>query len=838
MTDAKDEKGSGRKTFTLKSGGPGVVRQTFSRGRTKAVVVEKKRRRLVGAPGAKPTVQPAPSDKPAPPVDDIAAKARALGLSESEYAARQKAVNTAREQSVEKENLAKAQEQERQRRATEDQQRLAQAQQEKADAEAQAIAKAEAAAATLEAATSETVKPATARPRPEKPATAEKEQRGPSSGFGGRIKKKRVETKGTSRTRGEPKRRQGKLTISAILSDEDGQRQRSLASMRRAREREKVRRTMGDGAKVNKIQREVIIPENISVKELAQRMKERSRDVIKYLKSQDEMLTRDDNMDADLAELVVEEFGHLVRRVAASDVEDGFIGEADDAAHMQPRPPVVTIMGHVDHGKTSLLDALRSTDVVSGEAGGITQHIGAYQVQVKSGEKITFLDTPGHAAFSAMRLRGAHATDIVVLVVAADDGVMPQTIEAINHTKAAGAPMIVAVNKMDREGANPTKVLQDLLQHEIIVEAMGGEVQAREISALKKTGLNELVEAILLQSELLELTANPNRTADGMVIESQIDKGRGPVATLLINRGTLKRGDIVVAGKAWGKVKAMTDERKQTLKTAGPSLPVVVLGLDSAPEPGEPFAVVESEARAREITQYRQQKQRDESNATPDAMASLEAMMSALSEKAVDEVALVVKADVRGSGEAIVQSLEKLGNDEVRAKVIHTGVGGITESDILLARGSNAPVIAFNVRANTQAKELAAREGVEIRYYSIIYNVLDDIKAVMEGLLAPEIKETFIGYAEILEVFDISKLGKIAGCRITEGVVRRGCKVRLLRDDVVIHEGDLSTLKRHKDEVKEVNAGQECGMGFLKYHDLQVKDVIECFTVKEIKREL
>jgi translation initiation factor IF-2 len=837
MTDASDEKGKGgRKTFSLKSGGPGVVRQTFSRGRTKAVVVEKKRRRLVGAPGATPPVQPAAPTTDAPK-DDIAAKAAALGLSKSEYVARQNALANARSQSAEREAKAKAAEEERQRRAAEEQERLEQVKREKADAEAQAIAQAEAAAAALASADSESAKPVTAKPRPEKPAPSN-DGRAPAPGFGGRIKKKRVENKPTSRNRSEPKRRQGKLTISAILGDEDGTRQRSLASMRRAREREKERRTTGSGAKTNKITREVVIPETITVQELAQRMKERSRDVIKFLKSQDEMKLRDDELDADLAELVVEEFGHTVRRVAASDVEDGFIGEEDEEADMKPRPPVVTIMGHVDHGKTSLLDALRSTDVAAGEAGGITQHIGAYQVQLKSGDKVTFLDTPGHAAFSSMRLRGAHATDIVVLVVAADDGVMPQTIEAINHTRAADAPMIVAVNKMDLEGANPTKVLTDLLQHEVVVEAMGGEIQTREISALKKTGLDELVEAILLQAELLELKANPNRISDGMVIESQVDKGRGPVATLLVKRGTLKRGDVVVAGKAWGKVKALTDERNQRLKTAGPSLPVVVLGLDSAPEPGEPFAVVENEARAREITQYRINKDRDENIATPDAMASLEAMMTALNEKSVDEVALVVKADVRGSAEAIVQSLEKLGNEEVRAKVIHTGVGGITESDILLARGSNAPVIAFNVRANKQAKDLAEREGVEIRYYSIIYNVLDDIKAVMEGLLAPEVKETFIGYAEILEVFDISKLGKIAGCRITEGVVKRGCKVRLLRDDVVIHEGDLSTLKRFKDEVKEVNAGQECGMGFEKYHDLQKGDLIECFTVKEIKREL
>ncbi len=843
MTDAKDDKGtgSGRKTFTLKSGGPGVVRQTFSRGRTKAVVVEKKRKRLVGAPGAQ---QPAaPSDDaaaadPAPKVEDTAAKARALGLSVEEYNARQTALAAARAQRDERENKAKAQEEERQLRAQEEKEELVRLQREKVEAEAQAIAQAEAAAAALEAASSDSAKPASARPRPDKQEAPKHGDRPASESFGGRIKKKRAETKSQPRSRNDQKRRQGKLTISSILSDEDGQRQRSLASMRRAREREKERRMLGDKAKPNKASREVIVPESITVADLALRMKERARDVVKYLMSQDEMKQRDDVLDADLAELVVEEFGHTVRRVAASDVEDGFLGDDDDEADLKPRAPVVTIMGHVDHGKTSLLDALRSTDVVSGEAGGITQHIGAYQINVKSGERVTFLDTPGHAAFSSMRLRGAHATDIVVLVVAADDGVMPQTIEAINHTKAAGAPMIVAVNKMDREGANPTKVLQDLLQYEIIVEAMGGEVQAREISALKKTGLDELVEAILLQAELLELKANPNRDADGIVIESQVDKGRGSVATLLVKRGTLKRGDIVVAGKAWGKVKALTDERNQRLKTAGPSLPVEILGLNNAPEPGEPFAVVASEAKAREITEYRQNKDRDEGAATPDAMASLEQMMTRLQEDAVDEVALVVKADVRGSAEAIVQSLNKLGNDEVKANIIHTGVGGITESDILLARGSDAPVIAFNVRANKQALELAAREGVEIRYYSIIYNVLDDIKAVLEGMLAPEIRETFIGYAEILEVFDISKLGKIAGCKITEGVVKRGCKVRLLRDDVVIHEGDLSTLKRFKDEVEEVRAGQECGMGFLKYHDLHKGDRIECFTVKEIKREL
>jgi len=609
--------------------------------------------------------------------------------------------------------------------------------------------------------------------------------------------------------------------------------------MRRAREREKERRLAGDAGARDKVVREVVIPETITVAELASRMSERARDVVKFLMQQGDMKRPDDELDADTAELIVEEFGHKVRRVAESDVETGFISEDDPEESKKPRYPVVTIMGHVDHGKTSLLDALRSTDVAAGEAGGITQHIGAYQVKLKSGDKITFLDTPGHAAFSSMRLRGAQATDIVVLVVAADDSVMPQTIEAINHAKAADVPIIVAVNKMDKEGADATRVLNDLLQYEVLTESVGGDVQAIEVSALKKTGLDDLVEAITLQAEVLELTANPDRSADGVVIESQVAKGRGPVATVLVKRGTLKRGDIVVAGTAWGKVRALTDERGQQLKEAGPSLPVEVLGLNGAPEPGEPFAVVETEARAREITEYRDRKLRQLDAASgPSAVASLEQMMASLKDKDIAEAVLVVKADVQGSAEAIKQAVEKLGNDEVRARVIHSAAGGITESDILLARSSNSPVIGFNVRATKQARELAEREGVEIRYYAIIYDLLDDIKAVLEGMLDPELRETFLGNAEVLEVFNISKLGKIAGGRVTEGVVRRGSKVRLLRDNVVIHEGELSTLRRFKDEVKEVNAGQECGMGFLNYHDLQKGDLIECFDVTEIDRKL
>jgi translation initiation factor IF-2 len=543
-------------------------------------------------------------------------------------------------------------------------------------------------------------------------------------------------------------------------------------------------------------------------------------------------------LDADTAELIVEEFGHLVKRVSEADVEEGFIAEDDAEESKVSRAPVVAVMGHVDHGKTSLLDALRSTDVVSGEAGGITQHIGAYQVQLKSGEKITFLDTPGHAAFSAMRSRGAEATDIVILVVAADDSVMPQTIEAINHAKAAGTPIIVAVNKCDKEDSDPNRVLTDLLQHEIIVEAMSGETQSVNVSALKRMGLDELTEAITLQSELLDLKANPERDAEGVVIESQVDKGRGPVATVLVRRGTLKRGDIVVAGSQWGKVRALTNERGQQLNEAGPSVPAEILGLDGAPEPGEVFAVVESEARAREIAEYRQRKQRDASGVVSGPGASLEQMMARLKQDQVQEMPILVKSDVQGSAEAIKQSLEKIGNDEVRARVIHSAPGGVNESDVLLARSSGAPIFAFNVRANKQARELAEAEGVEIRYYSVIYDVIDDVRGTMEGMLAPEKREDFIGYAEILEVFNITKVGKVGGCRVTEGVVKRGCGVRLLRDDTVIHEGELKTLKRFKDEVPEVRAGTECGMAFENYDDIQKGDLIECFDVVEVARKL
>jgi translation initiation factor IF-2 len=631
-----------------------------------------------------------------------------------------------------------------------------------------------------------------------------------------------------------------RLTISAALGEDDD-RQRSLASVRRARERERDRRLKLAGGGSEKVTREVVLPETITVQDLANRMAERVADVVKFMMQQGEMVRGIDVIDADTAQIIVEEFGHTVRRVAESDVEIGLEGGEDDDAELQPRPPVVTIMGHVDHGKTSLLDALRETDVVSGEAGGITQHIGAYQVQLKSGEKITFLDTPGHAAFSAMRARGANVTDIVVLVVAADDGVMPQTIEAISHARAAKAPIIVAVNKIDKHEADPDRVLTQLLQYDVQVEAMGGDVQAVEVSALKKTGLDDLTSAISVLAEVLELRANPNRQADGVVIESKLDRGRGPVATVLVERGTLTRGQIVVAGGQWGKVKALADERGQLVESVGPASPVEILGLDGAPDPGDQFVVVESEARAREITDYRNRTKRNKA-AAPAARASLEQMLSRLKEGGaatqVREAAFVIKGDVQGSVEAITQSLEKLSTEEVRARVILGAVGGISESDVQLAATSETPIIAFNTRANKQARDLAERLGVEIRYYSVIYDLINDVKDTLSGLLPPEKRETFLGYAEILQVFNISKVGKVAGCRITEGVVKRGCGVRLLRDNVVIHEGTLSTLKRFKDEVPEVKQGFECGMAFQNYQDIREGDQIECFQVELIERRL
>jgi translation initiation factor IF-2 len=647
-------------------------------------------------------------------------------------------------------------------------------------------------------------------------------------------------TKAVSRTKGEPKRREGRLTIQALAGDDEDavERMRSLASVRRAREREREKRKGGQ-VETAKTGREVVIPDVITVQELAGRMAVRGVEIIKFLMREGLMLKINDVIDSDTAELVASEFGHTVRRVSESDVEMGFIGDEDVDDHLVPRPPVVTVMGHVDHGKTSLLDALRSTDVAGGEHGGITQHIGAYQVRLPDGQRVTFLDTPGHAAFSAMRARGANVTDIVVLVVAADDGVMPQTIEAIQHAKAAGAPIIVAINKIDKPDADPRKVINELLQYEIVVESLGGDTQAIEVSATQKLGLDDLIEAILVQAEVMDLKANPDRSAEGVVIESKVDRGRGAVATVLVKRGTLKRGDIVVAGESWGRVRALLNERDEQVAEAEPSTPVEILGLDGAAGPGEALAVVEDEARARELTEYRIRVKRERSGAPVGAGSSLAEMMAKLADKKVSELPLLIKADVQGSAEAIVTSLDKIGTEEVRARIILSGAGQINESDVMLAKGSGAPILGFNVRASRQARELAEREGVEIRYYAIIYDLLDDIKGVLSGMLAPMQRETFLGNAEVLQVFDITKVGKVAGCRVTEGTVRKGSRVRIVREGVVVLElGVLQTLKRFKDEVNEVTAGQECGMAFAGFQDIKVGDFIECFNLEEVKRSL
>jgi translation initiation factor IF-2 len=632
----------------------------------------------------------------------------------------------------------------------------------------------------------------------------------------------------------DEKRERVKLTINNAFDQQ--QRERSLASLKRKREREKLK-AMGIQQPRDKIVREVIIPEAITIQELSNRMTERGVDVIKLLMKQGAMHKITDVIDADTAELIVTEFGHTPKRVSESDVEIGFVNKQIEDEIMLPRAPVVTIMGHVDHGKTSLLDAIRQTNVVSGEAGGITQHIGAYQVLTPSGNKVTFIDTPGHAAFTAMRARGAKVTDIVVLVVAADDGVMPQTAEAINHAKSAGVPMIVAINKMDKPSAEPGRVRTDLLQYEIVVESMGGETQEVQVSALKRTNLDKLLEAIHLQAEILELKANPVRPAEGFIIEAKLEKGRGPVGTVLVQRGTLKVGDIVVAGMAWGRVRALIDDKGANIPTAGPSVPVEVLGFDGAPEAGDQFAVVENEARARELTDYRIRKRR-ETLGTSGTARTLEQMMQQLKEAGKKEFPMVIKGDVQGSIEAILGSLSKLGTEEVAARVVHSAAGQITESDVALANAAKAIIVGFNVRANVQAKQAADQQGIEIRYYNIIYDLVDDVKAAMSGLLAPTKREVFLGYATIKQVFNVSKAGKVAGCIVTDGKVERGAKVRLLREKVVIHEGTLSVLKRFKDDVKEVPTGQECGMAFANYQDIREGDEIECFQVEIIKRSL
>ncbi len=834
----------GKKPLGLKGG---TVRQKFSHGRTKNVVVETKRKRVFtpnaggAGGGGKPGGQ----------------KAAGGYLSDAEMARRKKALDAARametERAAKEQAQSEAREGERAKRraekdAVEREAAEAKIRAERAAEEAKAKAEAEAAEAK---ANKKSVSGA-ARPKLRNPAQAEDPAAAQVAGAraeAGRVapnknlkpaakpaddrNKQNRNTKGG----GNDRRRSGKLTINQALGG-GGNRQRSMAAMKRRQERDK-RKMMGGPVEHEKVYRDVQLPDSITVQELANRMTERVAEVVKALMTNGIMATQNQTIDHETAQLIVEEFGHKVVRVSDAAVEDILASEDDSIeTNLLPRPPVITIMGHVDHGKTSLLDAIRKTNVVKGEAGGITQHIGAYQITLDSGEVMSFLDTPGHAAFTSMRSRGAQVTDIVVLVVAADDSVMPQTIEAINHAHAADVPMIIAINKMDREGADPTKVRTELLQHSVIVEAMSGDVLDVEVSAMTGQGLDKLLENIALQAELLELKANPDRPAEGAVIEAKLDVGRGPVATVLVQKGTLKQGDIFVVGEQWGKVRALINDQGERVKVAGPSVPVEVLGLNGSPEAGDVLNVVPDEARAREIAEYRAQVAKDKKAAAGAGVSLDQLLANAKADESVSELPIVLKADVQGSAEAIVQACEKIGNDEVRVKVLHSGVGAITESDVTLAEASGAPIIGFNVRANSQARNTANQKGVEIRYYSIIYDLVDDIKAAASGLLSPEVKETFIGYAKIKEVFKITGTGKIAGCEVTEGVARRAAGVRLLRDNVVIHEGKLKTLKRHKDEVKEVQSGQECGMAFENYEDIRADDVIEIFTTEELERTL
>ena len=829
----------------------GQVRQSFSHGRTKTVQVEVKRKRTYKAGASGRLAEVKESDKPltepeavpeAPPSLD----AKHDNLTNAEREARARAIERAEaeretrelEREAHEKRLAE-EEAERQQRKAEEQQRLAEEEERRKSIEAEMRRREDEERARIEAEQAKAAEetrakaPDTAREAPAAPSAKAAEEEAPERG-----KRKGGDAKPAGRGKGEPRRREGKLTISRALQDDEdgGIRAPSVAALKRKREREKqrAREALQQGTKVV---RDVVVPEAITVQELANRMAERGGEVVKTLMKLGVMATINQVIDADTAELVVEEFGHRIKRVSEQDIEIGLKGEDDDTADMQPRPPVVTIMGHVDHGKTSLLDAIRATDVATHEAGGITQHIGAYQVRLKSGDRITFVDTPGHAAFGEMRARGANVTDIVVLVVAADDSIMAQTEEAISHAKAAEVPIIVAINKIDKPDANPDKVKTDLLQHELVPEDMGGEIICVPVSAVTGEGLEALEEAILLQAELLELKANPKRRAEGTTIEAKVEQGRGSVATVLIQRGTLRLGDIFVAGSYSGRVRALLNERGESVKTAGPGEPVEVLGLSGTPEAGDELIVVEDEARAREVAEFRAEKRR-QTDLAASGRGTLEQMLSKIKEGEAVSLPVVVKSDVHGSLEAINGALEKLGNDEVNVRVLHSAVGGVNESDVTLARASEALIIAFNVRANAQARDLARRDGVEIRYYSIIYEVIDEVKSALEGMLSPDQNEEFLGYAEIREVFNITKVGKVAGCMVTEGKVKRGAGVRLLRDDVVIHQGKLKTLRRFKDEVREVQQGYECGMAFESYQDIQVGDRIECYEVVEVARHL
>ena len=858
MNDSKDDNkndAGGKKTLTLKGAGvgQGTVRQDMGRGRSKAVVVETRKRRIsrpdedkaastISLKPRKEVKKPAPAAAPAAEKDAAPSKPAQEAtnrLSASEMEARRKALEGSRVREVEDRKRA---EEEAVRRAEQEKIRAKEAE-ELARKQAEEDLRIQKEAEDKKRAEELARKKSSGRPPEEAAPEQARRKDGPSDAAPSKAaprggKPSRPEAPKPSRNpRGQDDRRRGKLTLTAALNDDgSGGRSRSLAAHRRRQE--KIRRAQMEPEVREKIAREVTLPETITIQELSQRMAERSVDVIKYLMKEGQMMKPGDVIDADMAELIAGEFGHTVKRVSESDVEEGIFDIDDKGGEETPRSPVVTIMGHVDHGKTSLLDALRNANVVSGEAGGITQHIGAYQVE-QDGQKITFIDTPGHAAFTAMRARGAEVTDIAILVVAADDSVMPQTIESINHAKAADVPIIVAINKMDKPTADPQKVRTELLQHEVFVESMGGDVLEVEVYALKGTNLDKLLEAILLQAEVLDLKANADRTAEGTVVEAKLDRGRGSVATVLVNKGTLHPGEIIVAGDQWGRVRALVNDHGDHVKEAGPAVPVEVLGLNGPPQAGDRFAVVENEAKAREYAEYRERLARDKAAARQSgSQGSLEQMMMQLQTSGISEFPLVIKGDVQGSVEAIIGALDKLATDEVAARVVHSGAGGITESDVSLAEASKAPIIAFNVRPSKQARDAAEAAGVEIRYYNIIYDLVDDVKSAMSGLLSPERRETFLGYAEILEVFNISKSGKVAGCRVTEGKVERGSGVRLLRDNVVIHEGKLKTLKRFKDEVGEVNSGQECGMAFENYEDIRKADVIECFRVEHIERSL
>jgi translation initiation factor IF-2 len=811
---------------------PGSVKQSFSHGRTKNVVVETKRKRVVvPKPGAaKPTGTGAP-------IGGDPSK-RPAGISDVEMARRMKALQAAKSREVEE---AAKREADDKARAEERERRLAEiAAKEAADKERDEAVKAKQDEEERKTADAAAAAQAAAAPAVVDPELAPAQRRAPPSGGApaATAPRKKEDDRDTRKSKGQDDARKGgKLTLNQALRGGEGGRHRSMAQMKRKQDRAR-QKAMGQNVEREKVMRDVQLPEAITVSELANRMTEKVSAVVKSLMTNGIMATQNQTIDADTAELIIEEFGHKVVRVSDADVEDVINIIEDDPKDLKGRPPVITIMGHVDHGKTSLLDAIRNAKVVAGEAGGITQHIGAYQVTTDNGSVLTFLDTPGHAAFTSMRARGAQVTDIVVLVVAADDAVMPQTIEAIAHAQAANVPMIVAINKCDRPAANPDKVRTDLLQHSVIVEKMSGEVQDVEVSAITGQGLDELLEAIALQSELLELKANPDRAAQGAVIEAQLDVGRGPVATVLIETGTLKRGDIFVVGEQWGKVRALIDDKGERVDEAGPSVPVEVLGLNGTPEAGDVLNVTSTEAQAREIAEYRANAAKEKRAAAGAAVTLDQLMANAKADQDVSELPILVKGDVQGSTEAIVQAMAKIGNDEVRVRVLHSGVGAITESDIALAEASGAPVIGFNVRANASARNSANQKGVEIRYYSIIYDLVDDVKAAASGLLSAEVRENFIGYAKIKEVFKVSHVGKIAGCLVTEGVARRSAGVRLLRDDVVIHEGTLKTLKRFKDEVPEVQSGQECGMAFENYEDIRADDVIEIFEREEVERNL